>query len=51
MKTVIFTKTGTVNGVDYKKDAELNVSSSIFADLSEVQKCVKEKKVKVEKES
>lgn len=47
MKSVVFTKKGTANAVEYVKGDELNVSSSIFKDLTENQKCVKEKKSKV----
>ena len=51
MKTVVFTKSGLVNGTKYKRDDELNVSSSIFSDLTEVQKCAKEKISKPKKSS
>jgi hypothetical protein len=43
-REVVFTSKGTVNGKEYKRGAELRVSSSIFKDLTEVQKCAKERK-------
>lgn len=46
MKQVVFTKQGVVNGVEYNKGDKLNVSSSIFKDLIENQKCAKELKTK-----
>lgn len=46
MKTILFTKSGTVNGITYEKGDTLNVSSSIFKDLTENQKCAKEQKSK-----
>lgn len=47
MKHVVFTKPGIVNNIEYSKGDKLNVSSSIFKDLTENQKCVKEQKSKV----
>lgn len=44
MYEVIFTSEGVVNGVTYVEGSELRVSDSIFEDLFNVQKCVKEKK-------
>lgn len=46
MKKVIFTKDGIVNGKAIKKGEKLNVSESIFFDLKENQKCIKENKEK-----
>lgn len=46
MKVVIFTSKGVVNGQTYEKGDTLRVSESIYKDLTEVQKCAKEKKVK-----
>ena len=43
MKTVVFTKKGTVNRVEYKKGDVLRVSTSIFNDLVNVQNVAKEK--------
>ena len=44
MRKVIFTCKGTINGVSYNKGSKINVSESIFEDLSVNQKCVKENK-------
>ena len=46
MKTVIFIKDSTVNGIKYKKDEVLRVSTSIFENLVNKQKVAKEKTAK-----
>lgn len=47
MKTVVFTSKGTINGEQCKRGDVRRVSSSIFKDLTEVQKCAK---LKVDKD-
>lgn len=44
MYSVVFTSKGTVNGKEFSKGDKLNVSDSIFKDLTENQKCAKEQK-------
>lgn len=46
MKRVVITSKCTINGQDYNKGDEINVSSSIYTDLVEVQKCAKDAKSK-----
>lgn len=42
MNIVKFTKAGKVNGKEVPKGTTMRVSASIFKDLTEVQKCVRE---------